>query len=193
MNETKQPVKIKLAQAALVCQDCKLSDEAKLLITNKITSADYLELLLKNNFYPDAIKFLAKALPVREAIWWAYLCSSQTEINTANEDALAALDIAEKWVYQPDEILRRTAEAIAKKLNYKTASSWLATAIFWSNGSITPPDNLPVIAPDYLASYAVAGAIMLAAAFNKTNPIKENYQRYLQQGINIANGGNGDI
>ena len=77
---------------------------------------------------------------------------------------LATLSAAEEWVYQPTEDNRRQAMAYAEAAEFKTASSWAATAAFWSAGSMAPAD-VPIVPPAFdLTAKAVTGAVLLAAA-----------------------------
>ena len=48
-----------------------LDDAAKALLDDKQTPRQFLQLLGKQQLYSDAVRFLAHALPKREAIWWA--------------------------------------------------------------------------------------------------------------------------
>ncbi len=78
-----------------------------------------------------------------------------------------------------------------QRIELDNATGWLAQAVFWSGGSITPA-NAPVSpAPAYLYSHAVAGAISLAAVLPEGSQAEKRYQRFIRKGINIADGGKG--
>ena len=147
-----------------ICEHFKLSEDAKHLIDAKLQATEFLQRLIDKNFYHDAVQFLAHGLPKREAIWWAYLCAEQTELSDkkTDNDILEALKITKAWIYEPQETTRRLAEKAAEKLTFKTAASWIAMAVFWSGGSITPL-NQPAVEPNkFLSAKAVSGAVMLA-------------------------------
>lgn len=184
--------KINPKDASTVSSKVELSDEAKLGLTNHTTVVSFIGFLVENHLYLDAIKLLSQGLPVRESIWWAYICVSEVEKEKTNPDTRHALSIIETWVYQPEESNRRAAEEIAKKLEFKTPASWVAMAIFWSGGSIAPANNPEVLIPSHYVGKAIVGAMMLAAASANSEDLQENYKRYLLSGINIANGGNGE-
>lgn len=180
--------------AITICDRFKLSDETKCLIDAKLQATEFLQRLINEKFYHDAIQFLAHGLPKREAIWWAYLCAEQTELSDeADNDILNALNIIKTWIYEPKESTRRLAEKASEKLTFKTAVSWAAIAVFWSGGSITPPDQPAVEPNEFLSAKAVAGSVMLAAVSKNPEKIDENYQHFIAQAIHIANGGNGRI
>src|SRR5690606_25846941 len=120
----------------------------------------------------DAIAFLARALPKREAVWWACMCARVTappaeeaaspEGDVAGPAAAGrgparALAAAEAWVYKPSEENRRECEAAAHAAQFDSPESWAAIAAFWSGGSVAPPGG-PVVPPgEDLAPRAVAG------------------------------------
>lgn len=109
----------------------------------------------------DLIKFLAHALPRREAVWWA--CAAARKVSCLEPQAARpALKAAEKWVKAPTEAHRRNAENNARKTKFEFASSWAAQAAFWAKGSMTGANEPPVAVPKYLYAQAVNGAMALA-------------------------------
>ena len=129
-------------------------------------------------------------MPVRECIWWGYscirfLCDDLPEIQGK------ALEICFRWLQEPTEANRRLAELSAKQCELDNACGWLAQAVFWSGGSITPVNGPESPAPPYLYSHAVAGAICLAAVLPDGRKGEANYKDCIASGIDIANGGTG--
>lgn len=210
--------KIGETETAAICERFKLGPEAgAILLKEKTHASEYLQALINNQLYSDAINFLAHGLPKREAIWWGYLCAchaesssrqveikeqaeikEKTEIKEQQKVINDALELIKDWVYKPSDALRRKAEQFSEKLQFNSATAWAVTAVFWSGGSICP-ENLPAVMPqEFLYAKAVAGGVMLAAVLNikdKDNAVKEingNYQRFLWQGLDIAQGGNGE-
>lgn len=191
--ETGNLTKVAVDLAIKICNCYKIDDSVKPCLDEKMSPSQFLELLLKNQFYPEAVRFLAHGLPKREAVWWAYVCAEQTEKEINQPEIKDALEATKAWVYQPNEETRRIAEKAAEKSELKSAASWAAMAAFWSSGSITPPTSPPVMANEYLTAQAVSGAVMLAASLYHPEKIQDNYRYFLKQGIHIANGGNGSI
>src|SRR5687768_947309 len=95
--------------AAEVCTHYTLGEEAKKLLRSDLTAVQYLDLLLAGQQHLDAVRFLAHALPKREAVWWACLCARQVCGAEAPAPMTAALGAAEKWVAEPSEDHRRAA------------------------------------------------------------------------------------
>jgi hypothetical protein len=66
-------------------------------------------------------------------------------------------------------------------------------AAFWSEGSIAPEDAPAVPPADNLTAKAVAGAVMLAAVQAQPEKANDKYLFFIEQAIDIANGGNGRL
>jgi hypothetical protein len=174
-----------------ICESITLTPEARALIGADQTAEAVLEALSANGLYADAVRFLARGLPKREAVWWACLCARDRLPPNVSPQVAAALKAAEDWVYKPTEENRRAAMARAEAATFETPSSWAAVGAFWSGGSLSPAGN-PVVPPaDHLTGVAVAGSVMLAATQTEPQHAAERYKQFLSYGINIANGGRG--
>jgi len=60
--------------AAEVCDRYPAEEAARPLLSEDLTPREYVGLLLAGRHYPEAVRFLAHALPKREAVWWACRC-----------------------------------------------------------------------------------------------------------------------
>lgn len=147
--------------------------------------------LFDKKYYIDGVKVLAHALPKRESVWWACLAVRQSNISEGSDDD-AALRAAEEWARQPTEENRQQCKLLSEKLGHKTAAAWAATAATWCTGSIADPDQPEVAPPEKLYAHAVAGAVSLAAVGDPAQA-EALYDRFLQQGLNLASGGNGQL
>lgn len=130
----------------------------------------------------DAIRFLAQALPPRDRVRWAARC-----VRAASGDALApgdaaALRVADAWVDDPTEEARRAAHAAAEAGEFSSAASWVAMAVFWSDGSMAPPQAPAVPADPAYAGQAAAGAVMLAAVVDPPEKAPERHQQFIAWG-----------
>ncbi len=184
-------IKIKQPKAADIAGLFELDELGHTLLTEDIVPADYIQLLIENKDYPDAIRFFAYALPKREATWWACLCA-RSSLNEQSHAADAnAIELAEAWVYKPTAENCQQTYSAAEATGLKTAAGWAAMAAFWSGENISPvPDNI-VVPTDDLTAKAVVGAVMLAAAQGEVDKIEQKYQLFLRQSIDIASGGDG--
>lgn len=185
--------KVLIPKAALVCQDIDLEQAARDCLAADPEPVLFLQSLIKQQLYPDAVRFLARALPKREAVWWACLSARSVMGEKPASSFLQALEAAEAWVYKPTEPHRRQAHLAAQQAVFENAAAWAAMAAFWSEGSIAPEDA-PVVPPaDNLTAKAVAGAVMLAAVQDQPEKANDKYLFFIEQGIDIANGGNGRL
>ena len=192
MNSTL--VKITEPKAQDVYLRYELSEDAAPFKNPDQPPHEFIQSLLNAELYNDAITFIAHAIPKREGVWWACLsCRDALPQVTDSETYLNGLTSAENWVINPTELHRRHAEKQAEEQGFELASSWAAIAAFWSQGSITPPDQPQVSAPDFLYAHAVSGAISLAATQFSPEEIPNKLQHYIAIGLDLAKGGKGRI
>ncbi len=185
--------KLRAERAEDLCRDIELDLSALDILASGLGPAEFLGALIERAMFPDAVKFLARALPKREAAWWACLCARSVLDDPPPDPLLRAVEAAEQWVYDPSEEHRRAAYAAAQAAQFAHAASWAAMAAFWSGGSMAPPD-VPAVPPaDNLTGKAAAGAVMLAAVQTEPERAAEKYRLFLKRGIDIASGGNGRL
>ena len=157
--------------AADVAKSVRLSDAAQKLLTPALTPRQFFDALAAvPALADDAIRFLAAALPKREAVWWGVMCVKDALPKPVDPVAVKAVASAEAWAREPSEANRRSAEAAANAAGYGTAAGSLAAAAFWSGGSLTPPGLAPVPPKEELTGVAVAGAVLLAASVAAGGP-----------------------
>jgi len=186
-------VKIQAITAAELLQHFEVSEEAEEFLVPDTAPEVSINRLADAGLYADAIKLLAHGLPKREAVWWACLTARDIQNPQTDENNVNALNAAESWVKKPSEEIRQRCKQFGEKTKFKTPASWAATAASWCHGSLAKEDEPPIEPPEHLYAHAVAGAVNLAAVYSDpVNPDKQ-FIRYLQQGLNLARGGNGKI
>jgi hypothetical protein len=184
-----KPIKLTEAKAADICRGGGLSKEAVQLQKEGQAALAYLEVLIANEKFPDAARFLASGLPKREAIWWACKCVRQVSPEKMQAQQEAALQSAEKWATSPSEEARRAAWTAAEAADFGTPAGCAALAAFWSEGSLAPP-NIGVVPPgETLTAQAVAGALGLAAVMSEPEKAGEKFRKFFALGIEIAQKG----
>lgn len=189
-----QYVKVRALTAQSLLDHFELYDEkADLCLVRDTAPQISIERLADSGFFLDAIKLLAHGLPKREAIWWSCLASRSTLRPETDEFNHRALLAAESWARKPSEENRLICKDLSEKTQLKTSASWAATAATWCSGSMAPEGDPVVPPPEYLYAHAVSGAILLAAAELDPEKIEQHYRHFLDQGINLACGGNGLI
>jgi hypothetical protein len=183
--------KIQTANPREICARVTLSDEAQELIAGAADTPSCLRRLMDAKCYPDAVRFLAGALPRREAVWWACTAARIALQPEAKPAVVAALDAAEAWVFRPTEETRRATKDKAEAARLDNPAAWSAMAAFWSGGSISDAGG-PAVEPDAkLLPVAVSGAVMFAAVQRDPIRAEEHYQVLLAAGLDIADGGTG--
>jgi hypothetical protein len=182
MSTAKQ-VKVTAKTAQEIGAHLELSQEAAGLLEEKMTPRAFLDRLVGKEQFPDAAGFLAHALPKVEAIKWACVCASLGASDEAEAEISPALQAAVRWVGAPTDENRRAAMAAAEKEGFGTPGACAAQAVFFSGGSMAPP-NVPEVPPgEFLTAKAVACAVMLAAVMNEPEKASEKYRDFLRRGI----------
>jgi hypothetical protein len=173
--------------AAQIASVAELSDKARALLQENQSPQTFLNSLREKGHFQDAVRFLAHALPKREAVWWAWVCARRSMEGESNPLAKAALDATERWISQPTEDNRRAAMAAAEAADVGTPAGSAGLAAFFSSGSLGPPES-PVIPPGpYLTARAVSGSVILAAVGGEPETAPEKYKTFLDQGVDVAN------
>lgn len=182
--------KIVVSKASDVCSDIELDPQAMKLLNGELSPGDFLEKLLELNHNYDAARFLARALPRREATWWACLSARHVASEETDPEHINVLTMAEEWVFKPTDDRRHAVNDAAQKLPSDSPIYWAAMATFWSGGSLAPSDISEVLPAEHLCGMAVSGAVALAAVTEDGQPDEERYELFFKQGVAIANGDN---
>lgn len=112
-----------------------------------------------------AVRFLGHALPRFEALAWAARVLDEQAASTPLTRAdRQALEHSLRWLGEPTDAARRAAMDAADAAGERAPERMLATAVFFSGGSISAPDLPPVMPAPELAGRLAAVAVTLAAA-----------------------------
>jgi len=186
-------VKVKEKMASEIATKIELSDGAKTILKDELSPAQFMSVLIDQQFYTDAVLFLAFSLPKREATWWACLCAKGGLKDKAKPEDLKAMELAEAWVYRPTnencQVTMKAAEATA----FQTSAGWAAVAAFWSGDNISTVAGITTPPGDELTGKAVNAAELLAASMQEPEKVNDYHQLFLKQGIDIACGGDGSL
>ena len=185
--------KIKAVTTAELTEHFEMSEEAQVHIVPDNNPQINIEVLAKQELFHDAVSLLAHGLPKREAVWWACLATRASITPDTDETNIAALVAAEAWVKKPTEERRVKCRELAEQTQHKSAPSWAAMAASWSTGSLAKEGDPEVAPPEYLYAHAVAGSVSLAATSGDPEQTPNNYRLFLEQGFDLARGGNGQV
>ena len=174
------------SRASQICSVAELSEEAAACLDAGTQPLDYLNLLLEKKLYPDAVRFLAHALPRREAVWWAWVCARRASGEKPAAKIKAALDATEKWIAQPNDENRRAAKSTADAAGLSSSAGCAGLAAFFSGGSLAPPEAAVVPPGEYLTAKAVSGAVIFAAVCAEPEKAPEKFKSFIAQGVEVT-------
>lgn len=169
-----------------ICAVAELSDKAMALLKPDYHPREFVRLLADNKLFPDAVRFLAHALPKREAVWWAWVCARRAAAANPSPEIKAALAATETWIAQPTDENRRAAHAAAKVAGLGTSAGCAGLAAFFSGGSLAPAHVQPVPPGEYLAAKAVSGAVIFAAVATEPEKAPEKFNQAIAQGMEVT-------
>jgi hypothetical protein len=194
-NETVTVTAATAAQALLpdraraICTRLGLDVAHSPVLQPGMSAQDFLGALVAERQYLDAVTFMAAALPTREAVWWSYSCAREVCARggaASSATDAAALAAALAWVCEPTEHNRRAAKDAADATELATAAGLVGLAVFFSGGSIAPPDTPAVEPAEHLAAQTVRGAVMAAAVMHKPQHAEDHYRDFLKLALDIA-------
>jgi hypothetical protein len=193
MDEREQKPQLHLplivaSTAAEICEKSSLSDTAIELLGEEMTPEGFLEALIEAELFPDAIKFLAQALPKKEAVIWARDCSREESGAAHSELDEICLEAVDRWLAEPSDENRRTAMDLADKAGYKSSASMTAAAAAWTEGGMGPAEYDDVLPPETLAGTMSSSAVLMAALESRSDKTAETQHRLLESGLVIAQG-----
>lgn len=166
----------------------ELDEEAVAVLRENLTPRQYVEVLLGEGFFEDAIRFLSHAMPKRDAIWWSHQGAREQLGDEPVATDSAALDAVETWLKESTDESRRAAMETAEKTNFETAAGLTAMAVFFSGGSIAPPEFEPVEPKEQLTAQTVANALIFAGIQDDPAETTASRRKLVELGIAIADG-----
>ena len=182
--------KIGAASAAEIAARIDLSAEARAFLLPTLSPQGFLALLVEAQMMGDAIRFLAFALPAREAIWWA--CAvAHTTLPEQTELDRACIEHSASWVYGASEQMRRACFVRAEQAKFEGAAAYAALAVFWSGGSLAPEGMPDVVADPKLCPIGVGASVLLSITSGDPLGLALRFEQAIERGVIIANGGNG--
>lgn len=166
------------------------SAKAKALVEPGMGAMEVFSLFVRRELFLDAIAYMARMLPKREAVWWGCLCVEHAGDGKLPPEQEAALGAAVRWVLDPSEENRRAAGELGKLAEGSTAAGSLALSVFYSGGSLSPAGQ-PVVPPHPdLTAKGVTGAIKIAATSNPMANPAVCHRQFLALALEVAEGKN---
>ena len=187
MPSAEGSVGLLIATSTDVVQIAPVEDDTKKLAKPDWSTPQFVEALAGQEKFMDAIRVLAFSLGKLTVIEWAHRC-----VTIAGGDGLSkidanALDLVQRWLGGRSEGLRREIYAASQAAEHSTPASWVAMAVFWSEGSMGPPPPSPPLAPGPTqCAHAATGAILLAAVAKQPEKAPDKYREFLRVGLEMA-------
>lgn len=148
-------------------------------------SLDFMAALAETATPEEAITFGAYLLPRRKAVWWGHECVRGL-VHLLTDQDLRMLQLAEKWVREPEEANRAAALTQAMASRGKSPGVWIALAAGWSGGSLVDPGLPPVPPPAHLTPRAVNAGILSGLATVDLAHRAATLKIFVQMGIDLA-------
>jgi len=167
---------------AELCADLRIGEDAEHLLESDPSPPEFQETLIARELFPDAIRFLAYRLPKPKAVAWAVRCVRKASEQLPAKEA-AALEAAERWLGDASDENRRAAQAAAEAAKFEGGASWIAMAVFWSGGSMAPPDQAAVPPPPGLTAEAISAALTIAAIGDEPKLAPDVNRAFLADGL----------
>jgi hypothetical protein len=174
------------SKTADIAAVAELSEEAVGLLRPEIAPQDYVALLMSKKLYADAVRFVAHALPKREAVWWGWISAKRAAGADPPPKIKASLEATEKWIAQPDDESGRAAMAASKEAKTTTAAGCAGMAAFFSGSSLGPAHVPPIPPGEFLTAKAVSGAVIYAAVGKDPVNAPDRFQSFVTQGVEVA-------
>jgi hypothetical protein len=168
---------------AEVCKAAAFKPDAQELLRPEMGSREFVASLTAAKRYNDAVRFIAHALPRREAIWWALVSAQEAAGPSPKPEVRAALDATDTWIRHPGDAQRRAAMDAAKLATYQTAAGCAALAAFLSGGSLSPAGQPDVPPGPFHTAKAVYGAVAIAAIGDDPKTAHERFEKFIEHGL----------
>ncbi|MEL6107347.1 MAG: FHA domain-containing protein [Planctomycetota bacterium] len=168
-----------------LCQKIELDEEGMELLKPEHTVDSFVQTLVAEERFIDAVRLLAYAMPKSQAVRWAHdgITTIGHKVRTAEDQS--AMQATGRWIEESVEAHRWEALQSAEKLEFSTAPACAAAAAGWSGGSMVGPDLDP-IEPDSLLTARMASlAIQIAALEVDDDGVDERYKQVIAMGQTI--------
>jgi hypothetical protein len=146
----------------------------------------YVAQLQEKELHIDAVKFIAHALPRREAVWWAWVCARKSAGDSPKPPIKAALEATERWIVQPSEDHRRAALQFGEAADFGTPAGCAALAAFMTSGSLGPPTAPPIPPTEFMTAKAVSGSVILSAVSVEPEKAPAKFGDFVKLGLEVA-------
>lgn len=168
----------------------ELSEDARPLATEEVGPKRFLTLLMEKKLFADAARFMAFALPKRQAVWWSCLCAREGYGATVTPVEKEAIMTAIRWVVDPSEENRRATFPAAEAADFGSAAGCTALGAFFSGGSLAPEGVADVIPDEMLTGRILVPAITLSSVIREPEKADAKLESFVKLACDVASGQN---
>jgi hypothetical protein len=165
-----------------------LSEEGALIVAPEMPPETAIEVLFKADLMVDMLKYFAHGMPPREGACWA-VATMRDRLGDLDAKDQELLTLAEKWVKDPQEVLRMQLMDEGETRDNEDPFRWLCCAIAWNgSGSIGPKGGPSVFPATGLYASAFLGAVSLLVGTSEEGHAEVHKSAY-RNGLEVARGG----
>jgi hypothetical protein len=135
----------------------------------------------------DAIRLLAYALPIRQAVWWGLLCTWHGLDGSPDAEQNMAVQAASRWVLEPAHAQQHTAQAVAQARPLQQAADCCVRAAGLA-GHVERPDNVFNTGDVPGAARMVLAAVCLAYSERLNRQGRVTYRQLARLGSLVKEG-----
>lgn len=150
-----------------------LRPEALACTRDAANLAEFITRLTDAEHYSAAVRVLAHALPLRQALWWACLCVFDARNMRPAQDQDRLLHLVFLWVINPNDDTRRRAESATSETD--ECEGCLAAALARSQSTL-------------IAAQFVEAGVLIAAESLAGRSRSAVLRDWLYMGLQIADG-----
>ena len=149
---------------------------------------EFVALLMEKALFPDAVRFIAHALPKREAVWWAMgVRAARGRRESAAEDQGARSTPPRNGSPSRTKTTGGRPWPPPKRPNWAPrpdAPDWrhFSAAAAWRR-----PKRRRCRPGEFLAAKAVSGAVIFAAVAKEPEKAPEKFRSFVAQGVEVTN------
>jgi hypothetical protein len=185
--------KIVAQRACDIIEADKLGSGSQRYLDSEISPEALIIRLSESSLWSDAISVIASALPRREAVWWACVCSRKMPAMAGDESDKKALDAAEKWVFKPSDKSRSESFRLVQESTSASAGTLAALAVACSDSKLGIGGDQEIMMDSSFFPQIIAASVLTAAGDEAGEPVEDQFSLFIKIGENIAKGGNGHV
>ena len=181
------PVTALEKRAVEVCALFPLATASIRLLDDNPAVAVAMERFFSGGFLPEARRVLAYAMERRQAVWWAYLCTSEAirHKEISSTQALAMHQVL-TWILEPSDVNRKACKRLVRPCGVTSMVGILCMAVWVSGGSVSPHIKRHIEPKASVCGRLCGVVVYLASVFFDSGRYRQYTQHFLDMGLEIA-------